>query len=106
MHLISKMRDLLEAIVALPTTMFYNTGIATYIWTLSNKKEAEQRGKVQLINGVHLYQKMRMFLVFPKTANFSEPMHEIQLLQKHKLSLVPLDLLAEELKLSVDFFSQ
>jgi len=44
--------DLLEAIVALPTDMFYNTGIATYIWILSNKKVKERQGKVQLINGV------------------------------------------------------
>ena len=54
--------DLLEAIVALPTDMFYNTGIATYIWILSNKKRAERKGKVQLINAVHLYQKMRKSL--------------------------------------------
>lgn len=54
--------DLLEAIVALPTDMFYNTGIATYIWVLSNKKDPERRGKVQLINAVHLYQKMRKSL--------------------------------------------
>jgi type I restriction enzyme M protein len=51
--------DLLEAIVALPTDMFYNTGIATYIWVLSNKKDADHKGKVQLVNGVHLYHKMR-----------------------------------------------
>jgi len=38
--------DLLEAIVALPTDMFYNTGIATYVWVLSNKKRAEQKGQV------------------------------------------------------------
>lgn len=54
--------DLLEAIVALPTDMFYNTGIATYVWVLSNKKDAERKGKVQLINGVHLYQKMQKSL--------------------------------------------
>lgn len=54
--------DLLEAIVALPTDMFYNTGIATYIWILSNKKDPERKGKVQLINAVHLYQKMRKSL--------------------------------------------
>lgn len=54
--------DLLEAIVALPTDMFYNTGISTYVWVLSNKKDAERKGKVQLINGVHLYQKMRKSL--------------------------------------------
>lgn len=54
--------DLLETIVALPTDMFYNTGIATYVWVLSNNKVKERRGKVQLINGVHLYQKMRKSL--------------------------------------------
>ncbi|MCD4654500.1 type I restriction-modification system subunit M [bacterium] len=54
--------DLLEAIVALPTDMFYNTGIATYVWILSNKKDQERKGKVQLINGVHLYVKMRKSL--------------------------------------------
>ena len=54
--------DLLEAIVALPTDMFYNTGIATYVWVLSNKKRSEQQGKVLLINGVNLYGKMRKSL--------------------------------------------
>lgn len=54
--------DLLEAIVALPTDMFYNTGISTYIWILSNKKAAERKGKVQLINGVNLFSKMRKSL--------------------------------------------
>jgi type I restriction enzyme M protein len=54
--------DLLEAIVALPTDMFYNTGIATYVWILSNKKERERKGKVQLINGVNLCGKMRKSL--------------------------------------------
>jgi type I restriction enzyme M protein len=54
--------DLLEAIVALPTDMFYNTGIATYVWILSNKKAAERKGRVQLINGVNLCGKMRKSL--------------------------------------------
>ena len=54
--------DLLEAIIALPNDMFYNTGIATYIWVLSNKKDAERKGKVQLIDGGHLYSKMRKSL--------------------------------------------
>jgi type I restriction enzyme M protein len=54
--------DLLEAIVALPNDMFYNTGIATYVWVLSNKKDAERKGKVQLINGVNLCNKMRKSL--------------------------------------------
>ena len=43
--------DLVEAIVALPTNMFYNTGIATYIWILDNTKHPERKGKVQLIDG-------------------------------------------------------
>lgn len=54
--------DLLEAIVALPTDMFYNTGISTYVWILSNKKAKERKGKVQLINGVNLCGKMRKSL--------------------------------------------
>ncbi|NOU12526.1 MAG: N-6 DNA methylase, partial [Methylococcaceae bacterium] len=54
--------DLLEAIVALPTDMFYNTGISTYVWILSNKKASERKGKVQLINGVNLCGKMRKSL--------------------------------------------
>ena len=54
--------DLLEAIVALPTDMFYNTGIATYVWVLTNKKTDERKGKVQLINGVDLCGKMRKSL--------------------------------------------
>ncbi|HCG5223529.1 SAM-dependent DNA methyltransferase [Vibrio parahaemolyticus] len=54
--------DLLEAIVALPTDMFYNTGIATYVWVLSNKKDSARKGKVQLINGANLSTKMRKSL--------------------------------------------
>lgn len=54
--------DLLEAIVALPTDMFYNTGIATYVWILSNKKAADRKGRVLLINGVNLCGKMRKSL--------------------------------------------
>lgn len=54
--------DLLEAIIALPTDMFYNTGIATYVWVLSNKKDAERKGKVHLINASNLSSKMRKSL--------------------------------------------
>ena len=54
--------DLLEGIIALPTDMFYNTGIATYVWVLSNKKSDNKKGKVQLINGVNLCGKMRKSL--------------------------------------------
>jgi type I restriction enzyme M protein len=51
-----------EAIVALPTDMFYNTGISTYVWVLSNHKPAPRRGLVQLIDGTELYSKMRKSL--------------------------------------------
>lgn len=54
--------DLVEAIVALPTDMFYNTGIATYVWILSNRKPAARKGKVQLIDGSGFWQKMRKSL--------------------------------------------
>lgn len=54
--------DLLEAIVGLPTDMFYNTGIATYVWVLSNRKPAPRRGKVQLIDASAFWQKMRKSL--------------------------------------------
>ncbi|HUP25408.1 MAG TPA: class I SAM-dependent DNA methyltransferase [Thermoanaerobaculia bacterium] len=54
--------DLLEAIVALPDQMFYNTGIATYVWLLSNRKAPNRRGKVQLVNGVAYFEKMRKSL--------------------------------------------
>lgn len=54
--------DLLEAIIALPNDIFYNTGIATYIWVLSNKKPGYRKGKVQLINANNLYEKRRKSL--------------------------------------------
>lgn len=50
--------DMLEAVVALPNQLFYNTGISTYIWIISNKKPAARKGKVQLINAVEQYKKM------------------------------------------------
>jgi type I restriction enzyme M protein len=54
--------DLLDAIIALPTDMFYNTGISTYIWVLDNNKPAQRRGKVQLINAADMFGKMRKSL--------------------------------------------
>jgi type I restriction enzyme M protein len=51
--------DWLEAIVALPLNMFYNTGIATYIWVLTNRKPEHRRGKVQLIDATKWYQPLR-----------------------------------------------
>jgi type I restriction enzyme M protein len=52
-------QDLVEAIIALPTDMFYNTGIATYIWILDNDKAIERKGKVQLVDSTKMYEKMR-----------------------------------------------
>ena len=54
--------DWLEAIVALPDQLFYNTGISTYIWVLTNRKEPHRRGKVQLIDGRQFFVKMRKSL--------------------------------------------
>jgi type I restriction enzyme M protein len=54
--------DWLEAIVALPDQLFYNTGINTYVWVLTNRKSPRRRGKVQLVNAVSFYQKMRKSL--------------------------------------------
>lgn len=54
--------DLCEAIVGLPTDMFYNTGIATYVWIISNRKSPARKGKVQLIDASGMWQKMRKSL--------------------------------------------
>lgn len=52
-------RDLVEAIIALPENMFYNTGIGTFIWVLSNRKSAKRRGKIQLIDATTLKSPLR-----------------------------------------------
>lgn len=54
--------DLIEAIIALPTDLFYNTGIATYIWVLSKNKRKERKGKIQLIEASGIYHKLRKAL--------------------------------------------
>jgi type I restriction enzyme M protein len=54
--------DLVEAIIGLPTDMFYNTGISTYVWVVSNRKPAARKGKVQLIDASGFWQKMRKSL--------------------------------------------
>ena len=54
--------DWLEAIMALPTDLFYNTGIATYIWILDNAKRPDRKGKVQLIDATRMYAKMKKSL--------------------------------------------
>lgn len=55
-------KDLIEAIIALPTDLFYNTGIATYIWVLSKNKRQERKGYVQLIDATSFYHKLRKAL--------------------------------------------
>jgi type I restriction enzyme M protein len=54
--------DWLDAIIALPDQLFYNTGIFTYVWIVTNRKTPERRGKIQLINAVGFYRKMRKSL--------------------------------------------
>jgi type I restriction enzyme M protein len=54
--------DWLEAVVALPDQLFYNTGISTYIWVLSNRKESRRKGKIQLIDARQFYVKMKKSL--------------------------------------------
>jgi len=54
--------DLVEAIIGLPTDMFYNTGISTYVWIVSNRKPAARKGKLQLIDASSFFQKMRKSL--------------------------------------------
>jgi type I restriction enzyme M protein len=54
--------DLVESIIGLPTDMFYNTGIATYVWVVSNRKPAARKGTVQLIDASGMWQKMRKSL--------------------------------------------
>jgi type I restriction enzyme M protein len=54
--------DLVEAIIGLPTDMFYNTGISTYVWIVSNRKPAARKGKIQLIDASSFWQKMRKSL--------------------------------------------
>jgi len=55
-------KDWLETIIALPNQLFYNTGIHTYIWIITNRKKDYHKGKVKLINAVDLYEKMRKSL--------------------------------------------
>ena len=54
--------DWLEAIIAMPDQLFYNTGISSYVWVISNRKSAQRKGKVQLIDGSSFFSKMRKSL--------------------------------------------
>jgi type I restriction enzyme M protein len=72
--------DLLECIVQLPNDIFYNTGIATYVWFISNVKEEKRKGKVQLINASsnEFYQKMRKSLGSKRNELTSQHIEAIQ----------------------------
>lgn len=72
-------RDLVEAIIALPNNMFYNTGIGTFIWVLSNRKDARRRGKIQLIDATTLKSPLRKNLG-QKNCELTEALRE-QILQ-------------------------
>ncbi|WP_417385363.1 type I restriction-modification system subunit M [Gimesia sp.] len=69
--------DLLEAIIGLPTDMFYNTGISTYIWIVTNRKPKHRKGKVQLIDASGMWQKMRKSLGSKRKELSSEHIDEI-----------------------------
>jgi len=70
--------DWLEAIVQLPNNLFYNTGITTYIWILSNSKAPNRKGKVQLIDAGQLYRKLRKNLGNKNCELAPEHIHEIE----------------------------
>ncbi len=72
--------DWLEAIVALPDQLFYNTGISTYVWILSNRKPTERKGKIQMINAVDFFEKMRKSL--------GNKRHEISSAQIEKITKI------------------
>src|SRR5699024_4592989 len=69
--------DLVEGIIALPDQLFYNTGISTYIWILTNHKAAYRRGKVTLVNAVDYYSKMRKSLGNKRHEISEEQINEI-----------------------------
>lgn len=69
--------DLIEAIVAMPNDFFFNTGIATYIWVLTNNKSDDRKGKVQLINANDIYTKMRKSLGSKRKEFSSEQIEQI-----------------------------
>lgn len=69
--------DLVEAVIALPTDMFYNTGISTYVWILTNRKPATRKGQIQLIDGSSFWQKMRRSLGSKRKMMSAEDISEI-----------------------------
>ena len=69
--------DMLDAIIALPNDLFYNTGIATYIWILDNDKKGDRKGKVQLIDATRMYAKMKKSLGSKRVLITEEQIAEI-----------------------------
>jgi type I restriction enzyme M protein len=69
--------DWLEGIIALPDQLFYNTGISTYIWIVTNNKEPRRKGKVQLVQAAHFFQKMRKSLGQKRKELSDSQIHEI-----------------------------
>jgi type I restriction enzyme M protein len=72
--------DLVEAIIGLPTDMFYNTGISTYVWIVSNRKPAHRKGKVQLIDASSFWRKMRKSLGSKRKEMSDEQIADVALL--------------------------
>jgi len=77
--------DLVEAIIGLPTDMFYNTGISTYVWILSNRKPEARKGTVQLIDASNFWQKMRKSLGSKRKELSDEHIAEITRLFGHNI---------------------
>lgn len=75
--------DILEGIIALPTDMFYNTGIGTYIWVLTNRKDEKRKGKIQLVNATEYYQVMRKSLGNKRKEITKEQIQEIKALYEN-----------------------
>lgn len=69
--------DWLEAIVGLPDQLFYNTGIYTYVWVVTNRKRTERQGYVQLIDARHLFRKMKRSLGFKRNELSTEDITEV-----------------------------
>ncbi len=76
--------DLVEAIVGLPNDLFYNTGIATYVWLLDNNKTADRKGKVQLIDATRMYAKMKKSLGNKRVLITDEQIEEIVKVYKER----------------------
>lgn len=70
-------QDLVEAIIALPINMFYNTGIATYLWILTNRKSEKRKGKVQLIDAANIFEPMKKALGHKNSMLLEEHIYQI-----------------------------